>query len=133
MRYLIGLFAAIFLSCTAAADDQSEIEQVIRDQITAFQQNDLTTAFGFASPAIRNIFRSKENFGAMVRQSYPMIWRPKRYEFLEIVPTEQGKKLTLLIEDHNGARYRAIYDMIKLRDQWCINGVQVLPGGVPSV
>jgi hypothetical protein len=52
------------------------IETTIQNQLNAFIADDFATAFTFASPNIKGIFGTPENFGAMVTQGYPMVHRP---------------------------------------------------------
>ena len=74
-NWLIG--AAFAVSMTGAAWAQgTEIEGVIGNQIEAFKADNFVEAFEFASPNIRGMFRTPENFGRMVTQGYPMVWRP---------------------------------------------------------
>ena len=81
--WLLGFLwlATWFLSLAMAkAESQSSsspaIESVISKQIEAFRADDFATAFTFASPNIRSMFGTPDNFGVMVRRGYPMVWRP---------------------------------------------------------
>ncbi|MFU8883134.1 MAG: DUF4864 domain-containing protein, partial [Rhodobacterales bacterium] len=81
----LAFWAALALwvwSVPATAQDRG-IEDTISQQLEAFKADDVGTAFGFASPLIKNIFRTPENFGAMVQQGYPMVWRPAEVHYLE--------------------------------------------------
>ena len=84
-----GLTLIIALGMSAAgawAQDAggASIRAVISQQIEAFKADDFAKAFGFASPAIKEIFGSPERFGAMVREGYPMVWRPGDLRFREL-------------------------------------------------
>lgn len=106
-------------------------QAVIQRQLNAFQQDDFEQAFTFASPVIKNIFRTPERFGEMVRNGYPMVWRPGSVDYLDQAPFAGGVRQKVLIEDANGALHVLEYEMIETRDGWQINGVQFL--GPPSV
>ena len=79
-RFLTGLIVAIsFFSAAMAQDIQPEnpeIRGVIQSQLDAFLADDVNTAFTFAAPNIKRMFGSAENFGRMVQNGYPMVWRP---------------------------------------------------------
>lgn len=125
MRHLISVvLLAIAFALPAKADDAA-IQSVISSQIEAFQADDFATAFTYASPKIQGIFGSPENFGTMVRQGYPMVWRPAEVEFLG---TEmEGGRLwqNVMIRDAEGRVHVLGYEMITLEDGWKINAVKV--------
>lgn len=109
-----------------AAQDRAGIEGTIRDQITAFLADDFATAFTFASPTIRGLFGTPENFGAMVRQGYPMVWRPAEVRMLDL--REVGGRLwqRVMVTDAQGRTHLLDYQMVPAGDGWQINGVQLL-------
>ncbi len=109
----------------ATAQDRG-IEDTISQQLEAFKADDVGTAFGFASPLIKNIFRTPENFGAMVQQGYPMVWRPADVQYLEQreIAGEIWQKVQ--ITDGAGRIHMLDYQMIQTPDGWQINGVQLL-------
>lgn len=111
----------------AAADDGAEIRGVIGDQIAAFEADDLGTAFGFASPTIRAIFGTPENFGRMVASGYPMIWRPGAVSYLGL-REEGGRPVQRMgFRDAGGAFHLFDYLMIEGLDGWRIDGVVPVP------
>jgi len=81
---LFVLFAGLGLG-VARADpspaDRSAIQSVIQRQLDAFQADDGKGAFALASPSIREQFGTPENFLALVRQGYPMVYRPRETHF----------------------------------------------------
>lgn len=107
----------------AKADEAAR--QVISDQLDAFQQDDFETAFTYASPMIKRLFGNSQNFGNMVRNGYPMVWRPAEVEFLEAEPQGEGLRQNVLIRDSEGVYFELEYEMIPGEDGWKINGVQV--------
>lgn len=132
-QFLIGLIAVVMLASVPSsprAEQAGEIQGVISGQIAAFQANDLNAAFGFASPSIQQIFRSPDQFGRMVKQGYPMVWRPARFEMMDILMTERGPVQLVMFEDQSGRLHEAGYLMQEVNGQWRINGVHVreMPG-----
>ena len=78
------------------------IETTISAQITALQADDFDRAFTYASPTIQQIFRAPEVFGRMVRQGYPMVYRPSAIEFLELASVEGYYWQKVQIRDGQG-------------------------------
>jgi hypothetical protein len=111
----------------AQAQDQVAIEDVITQQLDAFKDRDVATAWTFASPMIRGMFGNPTNFGMMVQNGYPMVWDSTDVEFLDL-RTEGGALIQRLsLRDAEGVRYVAEYQMIETPDGWQINGVTIVP------
>jgi hypothetical protein len=125
-QLLFGLGAALYLSISAVFAQDADIEGVISRQIEAFRQDDFATAFTFASPNIQRLFRNSENFGDMVRQGYPMVWRPARVDFLGLRNQNGRTVQRVLITDMSGVEHVLDYDMIASENGWVINGVAML-------
>jgi len=105
------------------------IRNVIEDQIEAFRADDFDTAFTFASPAIQGMFGSADRFGQMVRQGYPMVWRPEDVRFGGLSERSGAMFQTVLITDPAGKVHLLEYEMISTADGWEINGVRLLRPG----
>ena len=131
MRHALAFLLLLALAAPAPAQEARNpgIERVITSQIEAFLADDFETAFTFAAPAIRRIFRTPENFGRMVREGYPMVWRPARVEFLTLERRDGLLVQRVLIEDAAGAYYVAEYIMVEGGDGWQINGVRIERAG----
>lgn len=126
MRALvIGLVLAFGVALGALAQDR-DIEGVISDQLTAFEQDDFDQAFSHAAPNIRQIFRTPENFGVMVQRGYPMVWRPGEVTFLDLKRENGGFVQTVQIEDGDGNVHLLAYAMLETSAGWKIAGVQIL-------
>lgn len=127
-RLLIA--AVLWVGVAVAANAQEEripgIETTIQSQIDAFLKDDFETAFSYASPSIQAIFGNSSRFGQMVRNGYPMVWRPSDVKFLEI--RRQGPFLfqKVLVRDAKGAPHVLEYNMIETDNGWQIDGVQLL-------
>ena len=87
----LALVAALWSASAAAQQapiseaDRAAIRSIIEGQEEAFRRDDGATAFGYASPAIREMFGTPDVFMDMVRQGYPMVYRPRLFDFAEIV------------------------------------------------
>ncbi|MDZ7709088.1 MAG: DUF4864 domain-containing protein [Roseovarius sp.] len=125
------LFTILFLVPLHA--QESTARDVISDQISAFQADDVTRAYQFASPFIREKFGSPETFGRMVREGYPMVWRPSEVTFLEA--RDMGGKLwqEVLLRDAEGRGWIAEYELVELDGILKINGVRIRKAPEQSV
>jgi len=128
-RLLLSLVLACLpaLSVSAQEARNPDIESTIRQQFDAFRADDVGTAFSFASPNIKGIFGTPENFGMMVRNGYPMVWRPAEVQFLELRMVAGNLWQRVMVTDQAGRTHLLDYQMVKTDDGWQINGVQLLP------
>lgn len=130
MRYLfsLALVAMLWITGTAAQEAPSmAIQNTISGQFEAFKENDVDQAFEFASPSIRNMFRSADNFGAMVRNGYPMVWRPGSVRFSELREISGVLWQKVIVEDMQGGVHVLDYRMVQVDGAWKISAVQLLP------
>jgi hypothetical protein len=125
-RLAFGLLTAFSFSLPVAAQEDP-VQQTILNQIEAFKADDFATAFDFASPSIKSIFMSPENFGAMVKNGYPMVHRPGSVRMLEQREISGNLWQKVMITDQSGRTHVLDYQMIQTPDGWQINGVQLLP------
>ena len=126
MRYMIlCLCAAVSLALPAAAQERA-IKEVITRQFDAFRAGDVVRAFDFASPGIRDSFRTPENFGAMVRQGYPMVWRPGEVRFGPLREVSGRLWQRLRVIDAQGRAHLLDYQMQRVDGDWRISAVQLL-------
>ncbi len=119
------LLASLFLALPAAAQD-APIRATIEHQLQAFQADDFATAFTFASPTIRSIFGTPENFGRMVSEGYPMVHRPAAVKMLELREVAGGLWQRVMITDQSGRTHLLDYQMIEAENGWQINAVHLL-------
>ncbi len=83
MRIIALLITALIGAPTLAhaGDDFAAGQAVIQSQEEALGRDDGATAYGFASPGIKNYFPTPEIFMSMVRNGYAPVYRHKRFEF----------------------------------------------------
>ncbi len=122
--YAVMLAAALALPSVA---QETPIEDTIRSQIDALMADDFARAFTFASPNIKGIFGTPENFGAMVKQGYPMVYRPAQVEMGELREIAGNLWQRVRVVDQAGAAWYLDYMMIETAEGWQINAVQLLP------
>lgn len=123
-----GLLALVFwcVATVGALAQSQEIQTTIDAQIDAFLVDDFDTAFTYASPSIRGLFGTSDNFGRMVRDGYPMVWRPAEVQYLELREVAGSLWQRVMIIDAAGRAHLLDYQMIETEMGWKINGVQYL-------
>jgi hypothetical protein len=123
---LVGLLLALAMPASAqevSAADRSAIQGIIQSQVEAFRRDDGEAAFGFASPSIRGMFGSPEIFMDMVRQGYQPVYRPKIFDFREIMTLHGQVTQKVHVVGPDGKPVTAYYPMTRLPDgSWRING-----------
>lgn len=129
-KAILTLTAVLGLSGVVHASEvlppEPGIEGTISSQIEAFRADDFTTAFTYASPSIRGMFGTAERFGQMVRNGYPMVWRPDELRFLELRDIDGRIWQKVMIRDQAGGFHVLDYQMVPGEAGWQINGVQIL-------
>lgn len=120
--FFLSLSLLVCFSTSVVAED-TKIQNVIAAQIEAFQQDDFQTAFTFASPKIQMLFGSPENFGKMVQNGYPMVWRPSDVTFLRQKTEGDVVFQEVRFFDATGKGHAFVYEMVDVSGTWKINGV----------
>ena len=124
---LLALVLGLWMAATSlVAQDRDGIEEAIGSQLEAFSQRDVTGAWEYASPNIKRLFGTPDNFGMMVRQGYPMVWDNADVEFLELRDVLGFLWQRVLVRDRSGNFHMLEYQMINTPEGWQINGVNLL-------
>ena len=125
---MIRLIAVFFLSMSTLlfADERADIQSTISDQLRAFASDNFIEAFTHASPGIKDIFGTVENFSNMVKKGYPMVWRYNNFEFLNLEETPQGYSQIVRITDQNDKLFLLKYFMKNVAGMWKISGVSII-------
>jgi hypothetical protein len=130
-RILLSLCLSLAIAGTALAQGLSNlnvverraIRSVIEAQINAFRADDGERAFGFAAPSIRGIFRTADNFMAMVRRGFEPVYRPRDVRFGDLVDVEQTLVQKVFVTAPDGKQVLALYSMERQSDgSWRISG-----------
>jgi hypothetical protein len=121
---LLGLATAVSAQePTVTAADRAAIRQVIEAQIEAFRRDDGAAAFGYASPTIQGMFGDPDIFMDMLRQGYQPVYRPRVFDFREIVDLHGQPAQKVHVIGPDGRPVTAIYPMRQLPDgSWRIDG-----------
>ncbi len=108
--------------------DRAAIRTVIEHQLKAFRDDDAEKAFSFASPGIQDQFGDAEQFMAMVKASYPPVYRPRSVMFEDIIRIEGKVAQQVVVMGPNGGLFNAVYVMqLQPGDRWRINGCFLVP------
>lgn len=132
MKTGISVTAAIFFSfwtlfpasgAMSAEPDRGAIRSVVEQQLEAFQQDDATLAFSFASPKIRKTFGTPGRFLSMVKSGYPEVYRPRSVTFLDVIMLRGQPTQRVLLTAPDGTQTTAHYFMEQQPDgRWLIDG-----------
>jgi hypothetical protein len=103
--------------------DRAAIQSIIQGQVDAFKRDDGPAAFDYASPMIQRMFGTADIFMDMVRQGYPMVYRPRLFDFTELLTRDGQPTQKVRVIGPDGRRYTAYYPMTRLPDgTWRIDG-----------
>jgi Domain of unknown function (DUF4864) len=128
MGRIFGIILGFLIVATPVlAQNDDPIQDVIANQLSAFNDRDVETAWAFASPMIQGLFGSPQNFGTMVEQGYPMVWTNSDVQFLELREIAGQFYQQVLLRDAGGQRHIMEYTMVETPAGWLINGVSELP------
>lgn len=107
--------------------DQSAFQEIINDQIAAFNADDGLRAYSHAAPVIKQLFPSPDIFMSMVRQGYQPVYRQKSFSFGEVVDDLGRPAQEVTIVDMNGQTWTAIYSFERQANgSWKISGCRLV-------
>jgi Domain of unknown function (DUF4864) len=100
-----------------AVADAKAVRALIEAQLAAFAADDAEKAFSYAAPGIRTLFVSADRFMAMVREGYPVVYRPASVAFLK--PEWIDRKLIQRVQmlDAAGASWMVVYELERQPDR----------------
>ena len=141
MRHLSAILRASLLAVLAWAallalpgraavsvEDSQALQGTVQAQLAAFAGDDAECAFSYAAPNIRSLFQTPENFMAMVRQAYPVVYRPKDVQFLPPRSLDAAVVQPVHMRDSDGKSWLAMYTLQRQVDGlWLISGCVLAP------
>ncbi len=105
------------------AADREAIRRVISRQLDAFQRDDESEAFSYASPSIQAQFKTPAEFMRMVRSGYEAVYRPRSTRFLEVFVADGQVVQPLEVVAPDSSVVMAYYLMERQADgTWRISG-----------
>ena len=130
--WLAATTAALALHAGAAAAplspaDEKNVRSVVQAQLAAFAKDDAAKAFSYAAPNVREAVGTAAGFMAMVRSSYPMVYRPASVAFLKPEGKDDQAIQRVQMTDAGGGPWLAIYSLQRQKNKaWRITGCAVV-------
>jgi hypothetical protein len=126
------LLAALFamagpaLAAGVSKADARKVRAVIEAQLAAFAADDAKRAFSYATRDIREMFGTPERFIAMVREAYPVVYRPASVAFLQPEAIDGTVIQAVEMVDGEGHVWMAVYRLERQRDRsWRISACEI--------
>jgi hypothetical protein len=124
-KSMFTLMLAMSLLSAASAQLYETTAQAVKNtvqaQLAAFAKDDADLAFSYAAPTIREMFRTPQNFMAMVQDAYPVVYRPAKLLFLAAAGTASAVVLPVKMWDKEGQSWMATYKLELQEDgRWLI-------------
>jgi hypothetical protein len=124
----IALCGANAAAQTVKPEDARAIQTVVRAQLDAFAADDATQAFSFAAPNIRDLFVTSERFLSMVRNNYPVVYRPASVAFLTPKGLDDDLVQPVYMRDGKGVSWLVMYTLRRQPDaSWRISACVLAP------
>ena len=106
---------------------------MIEAQLAAFAADDAEKAFSYAAPGIRAQFITAERFLSMVREGYPVVYRPASVSFLKPEWIENKLMQRVQMTDAAGAPWMVVYEIERQADKsWRIAACVAARGATRS-
>tara|TARA_B100001057_G_C22099396_1_gene662621 strand:- start:61 stop:492 length:432 start_codon:yes stop_codon:yes gene_type:complete len=126
-KFLVLLLFVGYLKAAVFADEGGAVMEAVRytisSQIDAFKDKDVKKAYTFAAPNIQAQFPNPDIFGLMVRNGYPIIWKPKNYKFTTFKDLGNKCIQRVLFQSYKGSLVSYDYILEKDGNLWKIAGV----------
>jgi len=130
---LAGLGIGVRAAPDVSAADAKAVRSVIEAQLAAFAADDAEKAFSYAAPGIRAQFITAERFLSMVREGYPVVYRPASVSFLKPEWIENKLMQRVQMTDAAGAPWMVVYEIERQADKsWRIAACVAAPGAARS-
>jgi Domain of unknown function (DUF4864) len=107
--------------------DEKNVREVVQGQLDALAKDDADKAFSYAAPNVRQAVGTASGFLAMVRDGYPVVYRPASVAFLK--PEGQSDQVIQRVHmlDADGESWLAIYSLQRQANKaWRITGCVVV-------
>ena len=108
---------ALHAATDVSAADAKAVRGVIEAQLAAFAADDADKAFSYAAPGIRAMFVTAERFLAMVREGYPVVYRPGSVTFLKPEWIQDKLIQRVQMTDAAGAPWMVVYELERQADR----------------
>jgi hypothetical protein len=121
----LALWPAAHAAPLSAADERA-VRGAVQGQLAAFAADDAQLAFSWAAPNVREAMGTPAGFLAMVREAYPVVYRPASVAFLK--PEHKDGRVLQRVQmlDAAGDAWLATYSLQRGGKGWLITGCVVV-------
>lgn len=106
--------------------DEKNVRATVQGQLAAFAADDADKAFSYAAPNVREAMGTAAGFLTMVRNAYPVVYRPASVAFLKPESKESQVIQRVQMLDASGDAWLAIYSLQREGASWLITGCVVV-------
>jgi hypothetical protein len=121
----LGLAAAGPASAQSRSPEAAAARALVQAQLDAFANDNAELAFSYASPGIQAQFGSADTFVRMVREHYPVVYRPASVSFDALEGQGDQRIQPVRMADDDGGLWVAYYLMVRQDGAWRIGGCQL--------
>ncbi len=133
MKHLLSLISVILISllphkvlAEISEGEINQVQDVIREQLSAFAAGDSITAYSHVAASLREKFISPNQFMSMVKQAYAPLYGTKEYKFVRHITNKHHVMQEIIFEDNRQQVWRAFYALSKNTDnEWKIFAVEI--------
>lgn len=123
---LVAFTATRMMAAPVPEHDARQVREVIVAQLAAFARDDADAAFQTATPSVREAVGSSGMFLALVRTTYPMVYRPASVTFHEPVAHGGALLQMVVIRDEDDKTWLAAFAMERQPDaSWRVRSCAV--------
>jgi hypothetical protein len=121
----LALWPAAQAAPLSAADERA-VRSTVQAQLAAFAADDAELAFSHAAPNVREAFGTAAGFMRMVREAYPVVYRPASVAFLQAENRDGQVFQRVQMQDAAGEAWLATYSLRRGGKGWLITGCVVV-------
>lgn len=122
----LALHAGVNAAPLSSTDEKS-VRTVVQGQLAAFANDDANKAFSYAAPNVREAVGTAAGFMSMVRNAYPVVYRPASVAFLKPEGKDDKAIQRVQMTDASGDSWLAIYSLQRQKNKaWRITGCVVV-------
>ena len=136
-RLLVNVFLCFLISNTSMVNATNleppdkiatQVQAVVRAQLKAFAADDAKAAYLLAADEIQQMFGSANQFMQMVRNTYPVVYRPSAVMFYKPESRDDAVVQRVAMTDSQGVAWVAVYRLeLRKNKAWRIAGCVLIP------
>jgi hypothetical protein len=126
MRTIEAIAVAVALWVATGHAEESTAARsraIVEQQFDAFARDDAEAAYALAAPTIKERFGDADHFLAMVRDTYPPVYRHRSVEFGAFSESGDEASLSATLVDNDNIVWSALYGFKReANGDWLISG-----------